>query len=93
MMGFCLCSHCMVAAARTRFDASDPCLNLLCLTPCAARNIIRSGYGIESNCCNDILIGTFCCPCSACQVIFCVFFLPLFDAVLSCMRKADREGT
>jgi len=57
------CPHCAVASLRNNFDGSDWVFNCLCLTPCAARNLVREGYGIEGSCAEDILI-TWCChPC------------------------------
>lgn len=42
-----LCVPCAVATARNRIDGSSWCVNLLCLNVCAARSIIRHGYGIK----------------------------------------------
>lgn len=42
-----LCVPCAGATARHRLDGSSWCVNVMCLSPCAARNIVRHGYGIK----------------------------------------------
>eukprot|EP00727_Mastigamoeba_balamuthi_P003746 m51a1_g13369 hypothetical protein (102) ;mRNA; f:830-1302 len=63
------CGSCAFASARTRYDSSNWCLNLTFLTPPLTRNIIREGYGIEGNCCTDVLISCCCAPCTAAQLL------------------------
>lgn len=46
--GFCV--PCANATARHRLDGSSWCMNCVCLNPCAARNIVRRGYGIQVHC-------------------------------------------
>eukprot|EP00052_Salpingoeca_macrocollata_P021964 m.189410 g.189410 ORF g.189410 m.189410 type:complete len:288 (-) comp21672_c0_seq4:185-1048(-) len=61
------CKPCAVASARSNFDDSNWCFNLLCLTAPAMRNIIREGYHIQGSCPEDIALGLCCYPCVACQ--------------------------
>ncbi|CAM9519528.1 unnamed protein product, partial [Laminaria digitata] len=67
LYGFCV--PCAVATARNRIDGSSWCVNLLCLNVCAARSIIRHGYGIKGHCCADIMCSMLCTPCVACQLL------------------------
>ena len=74
-----MCPWCASAAARSQYDGSDCCFNLLCIGVCLSRNIIREGYNIEvgliglllpdvmiiqGECCEDLLT-MLCCPCCA----------------------------
>lgn len=62
------CGPCYLASARQRYDSSNWCFNLCCLSPCAVRNIIREGYGYDGTCLSDILWSGCCAPCSVCQL-------------------------
>ena len=67
----CLCSFigCYpTAATRTMYDRSNYLLNCCCIFGFVHRNIIREGYNIKGNCVDDILIHTFCNPCSNIQL-------------------------
>ncbi|CAM9868010.1 unnamed protein product [Ascophyllum nodosum] len=64
-----LCVPCAAATARHRLDGSSWCVNLICLNLCAARNIVRKGYGIKGHCCADIICSILCAPCVACQIM------------------------
>ncbi|CAN0016752.1 unnamed protein product [Pylaiella littoralis] len=64
-----LCVPCAGATARHRLDGSSWCVNAMCLTPCAARNMVRHGYGIKGHCCMDILCSLACAPCVVCQLL------------------------
>jgi Cys-rich protein (TIGR01571 family) len=72
-MGLCLYAWCFpccaTASARHEFDDSDFIFNLLTLNPIMARNIIREGYGIQGNACEDILVSHFCQPCAVAQFL------------------------
>ncbi|KAH3756107.1 hypothetical protein Pelo_12095 [Pelomyxa schiedti] len=68
LYGWC-CPFCAMASARSKYDGSDWCFNCMCGTPSFIRNIIREGYGIEGNCCNDLLVGWCCSPCASIQAI------------------------
>ncbi|CAM9773841.1 unnamed protein product [Chrysoparadoxa australica] len=73
------CGHCLFGAfcpgiaaarARTHFDGSSCCFQLLCMTSCAARSIIREGYNIEGSCCGEDILKPAFCPClSAIQML------------------------
>ena len=65
----CLFPAPVMAKARSKYDESNCCFNFFCLTPCANRNIIREGYGLNGNCITDILCTTICTPCSAIQAV------------------------
>eukprot|EP00026_Physarum_polycephalum_P015821 Phypoly_transcript_16597.p1 GENE.Phypoly_transcript_16597~~Phypoly_transcript_16597.p1 ORF type:complete len:102 (-),score=9.31 Phypoly_transcript_16597:263-568(-) len=58
------CTPCAFASARSEFDGSNCCFNLLCMTGPAVYNVIREGYGIEGDCCTDMLL-VGCFPCCA----------------------------
>ncbi|CAM9834690.1 unnamed protein product [Ectocarpus sp. 6 AP-2014] len=64
-----LCVPCGLATARHRLDGSSWCVNAMCLSPCAARNIVRHGYGIKGHCCADIMCSLVCAPCVTCQLM------------------------
>jgi len=72
-MKVCLYSWCLpccaMATARTEYDESNFVFNLLTLSPSMARNIIRQGYGIEGNACEDIFIPLFLQPCVIAQML------------------------
>ncbi|CAM9237855.1 unnamed protein product [Scytosiphon promiscuus] len=63
------CLPCAGATVRHRLDGSSWCVNAMCLTPCAARNIVRHSYGIKGHCCSDILCSLACGPCVMCQML------------------------
>lgn len=63
---FC-CPTCAMASARTEYDSSNWMLNCCCLTPCAFRNIIREGYGIQGSCGLDVLLSLFLPHCTITQ--------------------------
>ena len=63
-----MCPVSMMASTRSRFDGSNACFTGCCMTPCAIRNIVRSGYGIRGNCCSDLCYVTTCLPCAAIQM-------------------------
>jgi Cys-rich protein (TIGR01571 family) len=56
------------ASARTMYDLSEFLLNYQCGNTCIMRSVIREGYGIEGNCCGDIMTSTFCHCCAAAQM-------------------------
>jgi len=56
---------CVLASARSNFDGSGCCFNLLCGTPAMLHNVIREGYGIEGGCVGDIAVTLCCTPCAA----------------------------
>jgi len=60
---------CAMASARTEYDESNFIFNLLSLNPTMARNIIRQGYGIEGNACEDIILPMFVQPCIINQML------------------------
>jgi len=60
---------CATATARHEYDDSDFIFNLLTLNPTMARNIIREGYGIQGNACEDILVTSFLQPCAVAQML------------------------
>mmetsp|Transcript_12717 Transcript_12717/g.18757 ORF Transcript_12717/g.18757 Transcript_12717/m.18757 type:complete len:248 (-) Transcript_12717:198-941(-) len=64
-----LCPQCAYASARSQLDGSNWCFNCLFLNPCAIRNIVREGYGIEGNMMDDIILSSFCCACTSCQML------------------------
>jgi len=55
---------CAQAEARNRYDGTNFFFNCFCLNTAATYNIIREGYGLEGDCCTDIMIGGLC-PCCA----------------------------
>eukprot|EP01111_Echinosteliopsis_oligospora_P010861 TRINITY_DN344_c0_g1_i1.p1 TRINITY_DN344_c0_g1~~TRINITY_DN344_c0_g1_i1.p1 ORF type:complete len:102 (+),score=6.23 TRINITY_DN344_c0_g1_i1:55-360(+) len=59
------CTPCSNASARSEFDGSNWCFNCLCVGGPVAYNIIREGYGVEGDCCTDILVSCFCAPCAS----------------------------
>jgi len=64
------CPQCAVAEARHKLDGSSKCLNFLCLSPCAARYIVREAYNIKgSGCCQDVMCMVCCFPCATCQML------------------------
>lgn len=64
-----VCCYDFSSAARTKYDNSNLCFNCCCMPHVAKRNVIREGYGIEGNCCGDIIISTCCKPCSGIQLM------------------------
>jgi len=72
-MSTCLYAWCLpccaMASARTEYDESNFIFNLCNLTPSMTRNIIRQGYGIEGNACEDILLPCFVGPCVLNQLL------------------------
>lgn len=68
LYAFC-CTTCARATTRTNLDSSDWCFNFCCLTQVLGYNIIREGYGIEGNCCGDILKTLLCPGCTTAQML------------------------
>ncbi|KAH3758202.1 hypothetical protein Pelo_9911 [Pelomyxa schiedti] len=62
------CPPCALASARSDYDNSPFAFNLLCGSGVWFRHTIRKGYGIEGNCCLDILTAQFCGCCSIIQI-------------------------
>merc|ERR1711951_46621 len=70
-MGCCMAMlfpPCYIASTRTKYDESNCIFNFLCMTGPATRSVIREGYGIDGNCCNDIFIMCCCHVCGAVQL-------------------------
>lgn len=69
LCGFC-CTCCASPLARTNYDGSNICFNVLCTNLCVNRSIIREGqYNIQGNCINDVM-ESMCCPfCVATQLL------------------------
>jgi len=63
------CTPCLLATARNEYDSSNWCFNCLCMTGASTRNVIREGYHIDGDCCEDILCSIICPMCSACQIV------------------------
>ncbi len=59
------CVPCVFARARSDFDSSNCCFNLVCVPPVVNVSIIREGYGISGGCCSDLIFGTCLAPCGA----------------------------
>jgi Cys-rich protein (TIGR01571 family) len=68
LYAFC-CPSCAVADARVNMDGSSWCFNCLCVGSVQGYSIIREGYNINGSCFQDILIGCFCSPCAASQLV------------------------
>lgn len=64
-----LCNPCATASARSGYDGSDWCFNLLCVPLAMKRNIIREGYNIQGGCCEDLLLSVCCATCVTCQML------------------------
>lgn len=63
---------CAIASAKSRFDGSGWCFNLVCFgcSPCIVRNYIRLGYEIDGRIgYSDCFCPTFCAPCTATQLL------------------------
>jgi len=71
--GNCIYSYCLpwcaLAQARTNFDGSNCCFNVMCLGLVAGRNIIREGYRIKGGCIGDICVSSFCTFCAVAQLL------------------------
>eukprot|EP00611_Tribonema_gayanum_P006360 TRINITY_DN15659_c0_g1_i1.p4 TRINITY_DN15659_c0_g1~~TRINITY_DN15659_c0_g1_i1.p4 ORF type:complete len:103 (+),score=29.11 TRINITY_DN15659_c0_g1_i1:1119-1427(+) len=67
----CLCGFlltpCANARARAKFDGSNMCFNLMCMSSCLIRSVIRNGYNLEGSCCSDICIPLLFPCCAASQ--------------------------
>jgi len=65
----CFCPQCAYASARSKFDTSNCCFNMFCVTPCLAHSIIREGYDIRGTCAEDVCFPLCCMPCAACRLL------------------------
>lgn len=72
-MNFCLyswfCPCAAIAEAKSLMDESDFFFNSTCLNVVTMRWLIRTAYGIPGDACNDCLMGCFCLPCTANQIL------------------------
>ena len=69
MLRSCCCTPCAIAQSRTHLDNSPCCFNLLALTPCVVRYLVRSAYNIPGTVMEDICVMT-CCPICATNQIY-----------------------
>uniref|UniRef100_A0A7S2V1M3 Uncharacterized protein n=1 Tax=Fibrocapsa japonica TaxID=94617 RepID=A0A7S2V1M3_9STRA len=65
----CCLPWCAVADARTKFDGSNCCFNVMCVGIVAGRNIIREGYKIKGGCIGDLIATLFCPVCVMTQMM------------------------
>eukprot|EP01139_Manchomonas_bermudensis_P015374 Amastigsp_a510097_58.p2 type:complete len:306 gc:universal Amastigsp_a510097_58:1004-87(-) len=86
---FC-CPMCAVATARNRYDESNFCFNVCCVTHAANRNIIREGYELDGHCTLDLCSSLFCCCCSAAQLLAETQRRGRVEAVLT--RKQEKKA-
>jgi len=56
------------ALALEKLNDSNVVINLCCMPPALAYNIVREGYGIEGNCCLDILIMAYLGHCGTARI-------------------------
>jgi Cys-rich protein (TIGR01571 family) len=64
----CCCPPCALAKARTQLDGSDCAYNFFCVGHVPERWMIRTGYGIPGDGCNDLAVACCCFPCSVNQL-------------------------
>jgi len=62
ILAFCL-PHIALATYKSEHDGSNCCFNCLCVSAPVANQIVRANYGIQGDCCEDIMVGACCAPC------------------------------
>eukprot|EP01013_Petalomonas_cantuscygni_P008566 TRINITY_DN21296_c0_g1_i1.p1 TRINITY_DN21296_c0_g1~~TRINITY_DN21296_c0_g1_i1.p1 ORF type:complete len:352 (+),score=30.71 TRINITY_DN21296_c0_g1_i1:205-1260(+) len=85
------CFPCVSAKARSIYDSSNFCFNLLTMGfpgsgYCFLRNVIREGYGIDGNCCLD---GLFSCV----PILMCLDVARMYRDVKTIQTVAPSSNT
>ncbi|CAM9847086.1 unnamed protein product [Chrysoparadoxa australica] len=63
------CAPCSIAYARTQYDGSGFCFNLMCMTSPVILSVMRNGWNLEGDGLRDSLYGLFCTECAAYQLL------------------------